>query len=92
MVSFSESLSSQSKRFANTRSGLSLVELMVVIAITGVLVAISTRAYRDYQVRARNLAAYQLGKRIIDLMYTAQLEGHYVKLNIVSTTQYMLSP
>ena len=48
----------------NAQKGFTLIELMIVIAIIGILAAIALPAYQDYTVRARGAEALTAGSAV----------------------------
>ena len=60
------------------RQGFHLVELMVVVAIIGILAVIAFPLYQDYIIRARMTAAFlEIGKAKTDLAEFYALKGRF---------------
>ena len=56
----------------NKESGFSLIELMIVVAIIGILVAIALPQYQNYQIRSKVTEALVMGdsiKRALESFY-----------------------
>lgn len=48
--------------YSNKQQGFTLIELMIVVAIIGVLAAVALPAYQDYTIRSRVSEAISLGR------------------------------
>ena len=55
----------------STQQGFTLIELMIVVAIIGILAAIALPAYQDYTVRAKISEAIVAGSAFKDLLSEA---------------------
>src|SRR5881628_1629446 len=64
------------KLMRNIQKGFTLIELMIVVAIIGILAAVALPAYQDYTVRAKVSEAVIAGSSVKSLMSEAfQTDG-----------------
>ena len=66
------------------QQGFTLIELMIVVAIIGILAAIAVPAYQDYTIRSRVSEAASLSGGVRTAMDVAYSEGY--KLGSIPTT------
>ena len=68
----------------NNQQGFTLIELMIVIAILGILIAIALPAYQDYTIRTKNTECLNVAAAAkLAVSETAQDRG---SLNLVTST------
>ncbi|SFK41573.1 pilin [Lysobacter sp. cf310] len=68
----------------NNQQGFTLIELMIVIAILGILIAIALPAYQDYSIRTKNAECLNVSAAAkLAVSETAQDRG---SLSLVSST------
>jgi len=71
------------------QQGFTLIELMIVVAIIGILAAIAVPAYQDYTIRSRVSEAASLAGAVRTAMDVAYSEGY--KLGSIPTTPASLN-
>ncbi len=59
----------------NVQQGFTLIELMIVVAIIGILAAVAIPAYQDYTIRAKVTELLSLGSGVKTSMYEAYAGG-----------------
>ena len=71
------------------QSGFTLIELMIVIAILGILIAIALPAYQDYTIRTKNAEClYAAAGAKISVTESAQDLGQLARIT-ATTTGYL---
>lgn len=74
------------------QAGFTLIELMIVIAILGLLIAIALPAYQDYTIRTKNAEClYAAAGAKIAVTESAQDLGELARIT-PSTTGYLFRP
>ncbi|HEY8101354.1 MAG TPA: prepilin-type N-terminal cleavage/methylation domain-containing protein, partial [Burkholderiaceae bacterium] len=70
----------------NIQKGFTLIELMIVVAIIGILAAIAIPAYQDYTVKAKVSSGPSIASPIFTAVGLACSEGKMVSTNASSYT------
>ena len=77
--------------FNKVQKGVTLIELMIVVAIIGILAAIAIPAYTDYTVRSKVTEGLNLGSGAETAVSEAFQSNDVVGITAVSN-QYLLTP